>query len=103
MQEIEEGNKKAAPTNNLISIKILAKATLTVNEKVRNQGLSAKEIVFSRDQFSNKNLDIKDEEFAKTVMENRLVLLTINIIPNLNPHLRRKLFQPMLRRATWYF
>ena len=71
MQELEREIKKTAPSNNVISLHILAKATATVNEKVRNQGLSAKEIIFSRDQFSNKNLEISDEVFANKVMEDR--------------------------------
>ena len=60
------------------------KATSVVNEKVRNQGLSAKEILFSRDQFSNRNLDINDKEFVKSTMESRLtnnIYSSIEIFP----------------------
>jgi hypothetical protein len=42
-----------------------------VNEKIRHQGLSAKEIMFSRDQFTQENLKISDEVLAEEKMEIR--------------------------------
>ena len=71
MQELEKEIKKIAPSGNVVNVKILSKATNTVNEKIRNQGLSAKEILFSRDQFSQKNLDLQDDSISKLVMESR--------------------------------
>ena len=42
-----------------------------MNEKIRHQGLSAKEIMFSRDQFTKENLKISDEVLAEEKMEIR--------------------------------
>lgn len=42
-----------------------------VNEKIRHQGLSAKEIFFSRDQYTLENLQICDEEIAEEKMDIR--------------------------------
>ena len=73
MQELENEIKKLAPNSSTINLKILAKATSTVNEKIRNQGLSAKEILFSRDQFSHKNIPLEDELISKSVMQERII------------------------------
>ena len=71
MQEIELEIKKYAPNKNVINIKILARAVSIVNEKIRHQGLSAKEILFSRDQYTQENLNISDEEIAEEKMNTR--------------------------------
>ena len=71
MQEIELEIKKYAPNKNRINVKILAKAVSVVNEKIRHQGLSAKEIMFSRDQYTQENLDISDEKIAEEKMNIR--------------------------------
>ena len=71
MQEIEQEIKKFAPNKNKINVKILAKAVSVVNEKIRHQGLSAKEILFSRDQYTQENLNINDEEIAEEKMNIR--------------------------------
>ena len=49
MQELQKEMKKISPSGNVVDVQILSKATNMVNEKIRNQGLSAKEILFSRD------------------------------------------------------
>ena len=71
MQELELEIKKTAPNKNTVNIKILAKATTTVNEKIRHQGLSSKEILFSRDQFTLENLKLSDENLAEDKMKIR--------------------------------
>ena len=71
MQELEAEIKKLSPSHNFISSKMLAKATAVVNEKIRNQGLSAKEIIFSRDQHSQDNLLLRDGDISKSVMRER--------------------------------
>ena len=72
MKELEDELRKLS-NNNTINLKMLSKATTVVNEKVRHQGLSAKEILFSRDQFSQKNLEINDEVIAEDKMKQRLI------------------------------
>ena len=74
MRDLEDEIKKLAPSNNVIGVRILARATSIVNEKDVNKGnrcLSAKEILFSRDQFTGENLVIKDEEIAEETMVKR--------------------------------
>ena len=70
IQELEVEIKKISG-NEKISTTILAKATTFVNEKIRQQGLSAKEILFSRDQFSQANLQLSDERISEDVMKRR--------------------------------
>ena len=53
----------------VINLKILSKATTIVNGKVRHQGLSSKEILFSRDQFSHTKLNLNDELIAEDKMK----------------------------------
>ena len=74
MRELEDEIKKLAPSNNVIDVRILTKATSVVNEKDVNKGnscLSAKEILFSRDQFTGENLPLEDEVLAEETMDNR--------------------------------
>ena len=73
MQELQNELKKIAPSNNTINVKILAHATAIVNERVRGSGFSSKELLFSRDQVSQENLALDDEEIAKKKMDQRLV------------------------------
>ena len=70
MKELEDEMRKMNTLGG-INVKILTKATSIVNEKVRHQGLSAKEILFSRDQFSQANLALDDEAIALDKMEKR--------------------------------
>ena len=42
-----------------------------MNEKIRQQGLSAKEILFSRDQFSQANLQLNDDKISEDIMKKR--------------------------------
>ena len=70
IQELETEIKKISG-NEKISTTVLAKATTFVNEKIRQQGLSAKEILFSRDQFSQANLRLNDDRISEDVMERR--------------------------------
>ena len=72
MKELEDELRKLS-NNNTINLKMLSKATTVVNEKVRHQGLSAKEILFSRDQFSQKNLELSDEIIAEDKMKQRKI------------------------------
>ena len=71
MQELETEIKKLSPNQNFVSVKLLAKATSAVNEKIRNQGLSSKEILFSRDQYSHANLPLEDKSISENVMRER--------------------------------
>ena len=63
--------KIASPAANVINIRTLAHATTVVNERLRHHNLSAKEILFSRDQASKENLALKDADIASTIPKHR--------------------------------
>ena len=71
INELEKEIKKIACFNNVRTVKILAMAAKIVNEKIKNQGMSAKEILFSRDQITSENIHLCDEEIANVTMEKR--------------------------------
>ena len=53
-------------------MKFVAKVTSIVNEKNvnnSNHGLSSKEILFSRDQFSGSNLTLVDKDFVTETIQ----------------------------------
>ena len=52
IKELQEEIRKISKTNNSIDVPTLVKATASVNDKIRHQGLSSREILFSRDQFN---------------------------------------------------
>ena len=70
IKELEDELRKVS-NNSILNVKLLTKATSSVNEKIRHQGLSAKEIIFSRDQFSQDNLNLNDEQIATDKMIKR--------------------------------
>ena len=70
--ELEQEIKKLAPSPNVVNQTILTKATAVVNEKVRAHGMSSKEILFSRDQYTEENLDLKDSDIKHSIMESRV-------------------------------
>ena len=72
MNELHKEIKKLTPANNVIDIKTLAKATNIVNERVRGSGFSSKEILFSRDQWTQENLNLRDEAFVEDTMKKRI-------------------------------
>ena len=71
IQEIENEIKKISSSPNYIDAKILARATSVVNEKIRNQGLSAKEILFARDQNTFENIPLRDDTLQEETMDKR--------------------------------
>ena len=71
MQKLEIEIKKAAPSKKTLNVKVLAKATTVVNEKIRHQGFSAKEILFSHDQNTLENQNIEDETLANREDEDK--------------------------------
>ena len=62
IRELEEEIVKVAPHSSSINQTILALALESLNTKIRNRGLSAHEILFSRENQSNKNLTLSDEK-----------------------------------------
>ena len=68
IQEFEKELKTMSPEGKEITSSQLAQATLILNTRIRNRSLSSREILFSRDQFSGTNLDLKDEELKNSKM-----------------------------------
>ena len=71
MKELEDQLKRLAPSPNMFTTKMLTQATAQVNEKIRSSGLSAKEILFARDQLSSKNLQLEDQQLHQQLTEDR--------------------------------
>ena len=65
IKEMEDELCKAAPNASTCNETILAIALKSMNSKIRNRGLSANEIMFSRDNYTQKNISIDDEALAK--------------------------------------
>ena len=79
IQELEKELKTMSPEGKEITSSQLAQATMLLNTRIRNRNLSSREILFSRDQFSGTNLDIKDEELKDTKMSQKMPVLNINV------------------------
>ena len=67
IKELRSALKKICPRSDILNQLCLAKATTTVNEIIRHHKLSAKEIQFSRDLATAKNLPLVDEHIAETI------------------------------------
>ena len=62
IQELEKELKLVSPAGEKISVHQLAKVVTTLNDRRRNQGLSAAEIHFSRDTVRGENLMLDDKK-----------------------------------------
>ena len=65
ISELEEELRKISPSGAKINTAQLAQAVTTLNKKVRNRGLTASEIHFSRDSHDNSNLSLDDENLTR--------------------------------------
>ena len=70
--ELEAELLKLDPTGAPVSNLTLQKAVHMLNSRIRNRGLSSREILFCRDQITSKHLDISDSELSKLQHELRL-------------------------------
>ena len=66
VQELELELLKLDPTGGVISAKNLALATATLNTRIRSRGLSAREMWTQRDQFTNRQINMSDQELIQT-------------------------------------
>ena len=64
-QELEAELRKLCPEAEKVTDAILAKAVHLVNSRIRNQGLSALEIHFGREQHTGQNLLLDDKKLAQ--------------------------------------
>ena len=65
IQELEKEIKKISPEGNKISSSELARATMTLNSRIRNRNLSSHEILFSREQYTGDNIKLDDKDLAE--------------------------------------
>ena len=65
IQELEEEILKHEPSGTALTPIQLQIIVDTLNSRIRNRGLSAKEIIFKRDQFTDKPIQIEDSELSK--------------------------------------
>ena len=64
IQEIENELKRMASTGGQITPGTLAIAISNMNSRIRFNGLSSKEILLKRDNFTNENLDFNDKQIG---------------------------------------
>ena len=60
IKELEEELVKLSPHESSVNPAILSMATKAMNTKIRGRGLTAAEILFSRDEHTQRNLDLQD-------------------------------------------
>ena len=66
IKQLEIEIKKIAPHSTKINETVLALAVKNLNSLIRNRGLSAHEIIFSRSNESNQNLHLSDNKLAQS-------------------------------------
>ena len=62
VQELEEAIIRIERHNETLDSKVLALVTARLNNRIRGNGLSAREVLLQRDQFSHKQIPIQDRE-----------------------------------------
>ena len=72
IQELEHELLRVNPNNNMISTSILAIATANLNTRIRHHGLSSRELWSQRDQFTNCQLPVNDQQVIKAQHDRRI-------------------------------
>jgi hypothetical protein len=72
IQDLEKEIKRLAPNAGPVSAGLLAVAVCNTNSRVRKYGLSAKEILTKRENYSGNPLMFEDEDISAAKYENRL-------------------------------
>jgi len=72
IQELERELKRAYPDGSSVTSAQLALVTATLNSRIRNRGLSAKEIVYQRDNRTGQQLNFADSALAESQHNSRL-------------------------------
>ena len=78
IQELNSELRKLIPTHSLNNL-TLVKATKVLNEKVRSQNLTAKEITFMRNQDTGKHIKISDKAFGNHKQVKRPIVSTPSV------------------------
>lgn len=72
MAELRAIFRTVSPDGSPLSLLDLQKAVETLNKRIRNSNLSAREIMFSRLQDNNKNIKLDDEALSEAQYERRV-------------------------------
>lgn len=72
VRELEDELKRYSPDGVKITSSALALVTATLNKRVRNRGLTAKEIITQRESLTGDQLNFSDELLAKSQHEQRI-------------------------------
>ncbi|KAJ8349610.1 hypothetical protein SKAU_G00247400 [Synaphobranchus kaupii] len=72
VQELEEELLKQEPRGGPVSSTVLAIATTCLNSRIRSRGLSAREMWTQRDQFTNSQIPVTDQDLICQQHGNRL-------------------------------
>lgn len=72
VEELEEELRKHQPGGGTVSASMLAMVTASLNCKVRKRGLSSREMITTRDQFTNNQLPISDQELILKQYESKV-------------------------------
>ena len=70
--ELRDELKRANPDGGAVSIPLLSVVTSRLNSRLRGSGMSSREMLFSRDQFTNSAFDITDRELIANQNTSRL-------------------------------
>ena len=72
IKELEQELIKISPHNSSVNDAILAMATTSMNNKIRNRNLTASEILFARDNVSQQNIHFLDEDLQEKQHQTKL-------------------------------
>ena len=73
IQELQEEIKKLQQAESKITFATLSRVVTNLNTRIRNQGLSASQIQFSRDSVTGENLNLDDKKLMTKKLEKRKV------------------------------
>ena len=73
IQELQGEIKRLCPTETKLTVSTLSRAVCNLNMRIRNQGLTASQIHFSRDTVTGENLDLDDKRLMLDKVEKRKV------------------------------
>ena len=73
IKELEQEIIKQAPHSSEINQYLLSACVQSLNNKIRNRGLSAHEIMFSREQNTGKNLTLSDNNLLKQQLKTKQI------------------------------
>ena len=71
IQELQQEIRRLCPTESKITLSTLSRAITNLNSRIRNQGLTASQIHFSRDTNTGENLNLDDSKLVTDKLQKR--------------------------------